>query len=337
MTESKVLYTEEKTDVEEPLLAQRPDWQVWSAYDPDQELMQMYKRLVSAYWTVDEVDLAQDFRDFQDKLNDGERHFLKHVLAFFAASDGLVNENLVENFYSEVTDCASRLFYAFQIAGESVHTEMYAALLKVLIPEQEEQRQLFGAIQHFDAVKKKADWAQKWTNNQIPFAERLVAWAVVEGVLFSGSFCSIFFMKKRGVLPGLCFSNELISRDEGMHCDFACCLFDRLVSKPTPERVLEIVEEAVATEVEFCCEALPVSLLGMNSESMKEYIYFVADRLLVRLGCDKYYRCPNPFTWMELISLQGKTNFFEKRNGEYQKFNVGVSEEDKQFSLDEEF
>lgn len=256
------------------------------------------------------------------KLNNNERHFISHVLAFFAGSDGIVLENLGARFMKEVQLPEARAFYGFQIAIENIHSEMYSLLLEQYIRDPVEKDKLFHAVDTVPVVKKKADWALKWISSAERFAERLVAFACVEGIFFSGSFCSIFWVKKRGLLPGLTFSNELISRDEGLHTDFACLLYDQLENKLPVDRLHEIVKDAVAIEQEFICDALPVDLIGMNSRLMSQYIEFVADRLLVALGAPKVWNSPNPFDWMELISLQGKTNFFEKRVGDYQKAGV---------------
>ena len=298
----------------------------------------MYKKAEASFWTAEEIDLCHDMKDWEQKLNDKERHFISHVLAFFAASDGIVNENLAQNFATEVQWAEARCFYGFQIAIENIHSEMYSLLLECYIRDTEQKMNLFRAIETVPAVKKKADWALKWINQTDSFAERLVAFACVEGIFFSGSFCAIYWLKKRGLMPGLTFSNELISRDEGLHCDFACLLYSLLNSKLDVPRLKEIFCEAVEIEKEFVCEALPVNLIGMNKEMMSEYIDFVADRLLVSLGYEKIYGASNPFEFMELISLQGKTNFFEKRVGEYQK--AGVMDGGRNahaFSLDEDF
>lgn len=283
----------------------------------------MYKTGVASFWTPEEIDLAVDTSDWIDKLSSNERKFLKHVLAFFAASDGIVNENLCENFYREIQNPYIRLFYGFQIAMENIHSETYSLLLSTLVSSKEERSHLFTAIETIPAVQKKAHWALKWIHSSQRFAERLVAFAVVEGIFFSGSFCAIFWLKKRGLMPGLCFSNELISRDEGLHCEFATLLYrDYLVHPLDEETIHVIVREAVDLEKEFICDALSVDLIGMNRTLMSTYIEFVADRLLIALGHQKIYHAKNPFDWMELISLQGKTNFFEKRVSEYQKANV---------------
>ena len=270
-------------------------------------------------------------------MNDGERHFVSHVLAFFAASDGIVNENLANNFLKEVQYAEAKCFYGFQIMMENIHSETYSLLIDSYINDPKEKDHLLRAIETIDCVKKKADWALKWIESD-NFVERLISFAAVEGIFFSGSFCSIFWLKKRGLMPGLSFSNELISRDEGLHCDFACLLYaDHINNKLSQERIYEIILEAVEIEKEFVTVALPVSLIGMNAEMMCQYIDFVADRLLVSLGCKKHYNATNPFDFMEMISLQGKTNFFEKRVAEYQKSGVMSDKESMSFSLDEDF
>jgi len=307
------------------------------------QVWEMYKKAEASFWTAEEIDLAHDMTDWE-KLNDDERHFVSHVLAFFAASDGIVNENLCERFASEVQWPEARCFYGFQIAMENIHSETYSLLIDTYIKDAEKRSHLFNAIETVPCVKKKADWALRWITESTRFAERLIAFAVVEGIFFSGSFCAIFWLKKRGLMPGLTFSNELISRDEGMHCDFACLLYSMLEKKLPAETVQEIVRDAVAHEKEFITEALSVDLIGMNSRMMSQYIEFVADRLLVALGVPKLYNATNPFDWMELISLQGKTNFFEKRVSEYQKAGVMSSVDTKEnalanntFSLDADF
>jgi ribonucleoside-diphosphate reductase beta chain len=295
---------------------------------------EMYKKHEASFWTAEEIDLSGDLHDWAN-LNDGERHFISHILAFFAASDGIVNENLAVNFMSEVQLPEARCFYGFQIMMENIHSETYALLIDTYIKDPREKEHLFHAIDTVPAVKRKAEWALRWIENG-SFAERLVAFAAVEGIFFSGSFCSIFWLKKRGLMPGLTFSNELISRDEGLHCEFACLLY-RMLSHQLPlEQVRKIISDAVEIEKEFITEALPVDLIGMNARLMKQYIEFVADRWLEELGNPKLYHASNPFDFMEMISLQGKTNFFEKRVGDYQKAGV-LSKESQNFSLDEDF
>jgi ribonucleoside-diphosphate reductase beta chain len=299
------------------------------------EIWQMYKKHEASFWTAEEIDLSADLKDWE-RLTADEQHFVKHVLAFFAASDGIVNENLAVNFMREVQLPEARCFYGFQIMMENIHSETYSLLIDTYIKEAAEKRYLFNAIETVPCVKKKADWALRWIENG-SFAERLVAFAAVEGIFFSGSFCSIFWLKKRGLMPGLSFSNELISRDEGLHCDFACLLYSMLEEKLSEEQVQHVIADAVKNEHEFVTDALPVSLIGMNAKLMCQYIEFVADRLLVALGYSKIYNATNPFDFMETISLQGKTNFFEKRVGEYQKAGVMGTKEEKEFKLDEDF
>jgi ribonucleoside-diphosphate reductase beta chain len=302
------------------------------------DLWEWYKKQQACIWTAEEIDLTEDVIDWNTKLTEDERYFIKHILAFFAASDGIVNENLAENFVAEVQYTEAKFFYGFQIMMENIHSETYSLLIDTYIGDQKEKDYLFNAIETFEPVKKKAEWALKWIDNG-SFAERLIAFAAVEGIFFSGSFCSIFWLKKRGLMPGLTFSNELISRDEGLHCDFAVLLHnDHVVNKVPKARIQEIIEYAVEIEKEFITESLPVRLIGMNSEMMSQYIEFVADRLLMELGNDKIYNATNPFDFMDMINLQGKTNFFEKRVGEYQKAGVASNSSSEQtFSTDEDF
>jgi len=300
------------------------------------DIWEFYKKHEASFWTAEEIDLSQDQKDW-DGLNDGERHFISHVLAFFAASDGIVNENLAVNFISRVQYAEAKCFYGFQIMMENIHSETYSLLIDTYIKDPVERDRMLNAIDHIPCVKKKADWALRWIDNG-NFIERVLAFAVVEGIFFSGSFCSIFWLKKRGLMPGLTFSNELISRDEGLHRDFACLLYTRHIKNQLPpETVYALIRDAVEIEKEFVTDALPVSLIGMNSELMCQYIEFVADHLLESLGLDKVYNATNPFDFMDMISLQGKTNFFEKRVGEYQKAGVMSQKEQMSFSLDEEF
>ncbi len=299
------------------------------------QIWDMYKKAEQSFWTAEEVDLHADQQDW-DRLKDDERHFIKHVLAFFAASDGIVNENLAVNFMKEVQLPEARCFYGFQIMMENIHSEMYSLLIDSYIKDNAEKNRLFNAIDTIPCVSKKAEWALRWISNG-SFAERLIAFVAVEGIFFSGSFCSIFWLKKRGLMPGLCTSNEFISRDEGMHCDFACLLYSMLENQLPKSQVTQIITDAVVLEHEFVTDALPVSLIGMNAKLMCQYIEFVADRLLVSLGCEKVYNSTNPFDFMEMISLQGKTNFFEKRVSEYKKAGVGQQKEDNVFKLDEDF
>jgi ribonucleotide reductase beta subunit family protein with ferritin-like domain len=295
----------------------------------------MYKKALACFWTIDEVDLAADIGDWE-RLTNNERHFISHVLAFFAASDGIVNENLAGQFATEVQIPEARCFYGFQIAIENIHSEMYSLLIDTLIRDETKKHHLLNAIETIPAVTKKAEWALKWIDNG-SFPERLIAFAAVEGIFFSGSFASIFWLKKRGLMPGLTFSNELISRDEGMHRDFACLLYGKLEKQLDPKRVQEIISEAVVYEQEFVTDALPVNLIGINCKMMSMYIEFVADHLLASLGVAKIYHTMNPFDWMEMISLEGKTNFFEKRVGEYQKAGVMSSVIERTFDLEAEF
>ncbi len=302
-----------------------------------QDIWQFYKMSEANFWTAEEIDLQQDLQDWNNKLNDDERHFIKHVLAFFAASDGIVNENLAEHFVSEVQYTEAKFFYGFQIMMENIHSETYSLLIDTYITDVKEKDYLFNAIDTLDCVKKKAEWALRWID-QGNFQERLIAFAAVEGIFFSGSFCSIFWLKKRGLMPGLTFSNELISRDEGMHCDFACLLYNKhIVNRLDSSVVKDIITDAVAIEKEFVSDALPVKLIGMNADLMCQYIEYVADRLLIALGQPKVYNAENPFQWMELISIAGKTNFFEKRVGDYQKAGVMGDRKDQVFSIDEDF
>ena len=302
------------------------------------DIWQFYKNAEASFWTAEEVDLSPDLHDWQNKLNDNERFFISRVLAFFAASDGIVNENLAINFLQEVQYPEARCFYGFQIMIENIHSEMYSLLIDTYVKDPAEKDYLLRAIETIPCVTKKAKWALRWITKG-SFAERLIAFAAVEGIFFSGSFCSIFWLKKRGLMPGLTFSNELISRDEGLHCDFDCLLYvNHLQNKLSEETIREIIVDAVAIEKEFVTDALPVKLIGMNAELMCQYIEFVADRLLVALGCNKVWNATNPFDFMELISLQGKTNFFERRVGEYQKTGVAqTNSEQNTFSLDEDF
>ena len=304
------------------------------------EVWRMYKTAMACFWTAEEIDLEEDLAHWSDKLQENERYFIMHVLAFFAASDGIVNENLAERFMQDVQIPEARCFYGFQIMMENVHSEVYSLLIDTYIKDTTKKNMLLRAIDTIPCVKKKAQWALRYIEDQqASFGERLVAFAAVEGIFFSGSFCSIFWLKKRGLMPGLATSNELISRDEGLHCDFACLLFSMLNDKPSPQTVLAIITDAVKIEQEFVTSALPVALIGMNSALMNQYIEFVADRLLVALDQQKHYNTSNPFEWMELISLQGKTNFFEKRVSEYQKAGVmnSIEEAQEKFSMDEDF
>ena len=326
----------EKKYIEEPILKENKDRFVLFPIKYD-EIWKTYKKAQASFWTAEEIDLSGDLKDWE-KLNNGERHFITHVLAFFAASDGIVNENLAVNFMREVQIPEARSFYGFQIMMENIHSETYSLRIDTYIKDPVEKRRIFNAIETVPCIKKKAEWALKWIDSK-NFVERLVAFAAVEGIFFSGSFCSIFWLKKRGLMPGLSFSNELISRDEGLHCDFACLLYKMIKNKLSREKIYEVISDAVEIEKEFVSDSLPVDLIGMNSKLMCQYIEFVADRLIVALGYPKLYQATNPFDFMELISLQGKTNFFEKRVGDYQKAGVMSFNKERSysFSLNEDF
>jgi ribonucleotide reductase beta subunit family protein with ferritin-like domain len=303
-----------------------------------ESVYEMYKKHMAVFWTAEEIDLMADLKDWEN-LNDNERHFISHVLAFFAASDGIVNENLALRFYNDVQIPEARCFYGFQIAMENIHSETYSLLIDTYIKDPKEKDHLFNAVTTLPCVGKKAKWAQKWIGSEASFAERLVAFAAVEGIFFSGSFCSIYWLKKRGLMPGLCTSNEFISRDEGLHCEFACLMHSLLTQEEQldKDRIKMILLEAVEIEKEFITEALPVSLIGINSDTMTQYIEYVCDYWLAHLGCSKHFNTDNPFDWMELISLEGKTNFFEKRVSEYQKAGILGDSSSNQFTLDAEF
>jgi len=321
---------------EEPLLKENPHRYVLFPIQ-DADIWEMYKKAEASFWTAEEIDLAGGLNDW-DSLSHNERHFVSHILAFFAASDGIVNENLAGNFTTEVQSAEARCFYGFQIAVENIHSETYSLLIDTYVKDPKEKTHLLNAIETVPCVQKKARWALQWCDpNNASFAERMIAFAAVEGIFFSGSFCAIFWLKKRGLMPGLSFSNELISRDEGLHCDFACLLYSKMVNKLPESRILELITSAVEMEKEFVSDALPVELIGMNSKLMCQYIEFCADRLLQALGCGKFYQAQNPFEWMEMISLQGKTNFFEKRVGEYSKAGVGGNADEQVFALDCDF
>jgi ribonucleotide reductase beta subunit family protein with ferritin-like domain len=298
------------------------------------DIWEMYKKQIDCFWRAEEIDLSKDSTHWET-LNDDERHFISMILAFFAASDGIVLENLASRFMSEIQVSEARAFYGFQIAMENIHSQTYSLLIETYIKDKEEKHKLFNAIEHFPCIKKKSDWAQKWIHdNRSSFATRLVAFACVEGIFFSGAFCSIYWLKKRGLMPGLTFSNELISRDEALHCEFAILLYSKLLKKIDKSRIHELIKEAVDIETEFICEALPCRLIGMNSEMMTQYIQFVADRLCVQLGYKKIYNASNPFDFMELISLEGKTNMFERKISEYSLANKNSEDA---FSFSEEF
>jgi ribonucleoside-diphosphate reductase subunit M2 len=319
--------------IPEPLLTENPNRYVMFPIS-DNEIWSHYKKMMDSFWRAEEIDLSKDLKHWRT-LNKDEQHFIKHVLAFFAGSDGIVLENLGQRFLSEVQLPEARATYGFQLMMENIHSETYSLLIDTYIKDDAEKTKLFKAIENFPCIKKKADWAIKWIqDNRSSFATRLVAFAAVEGIFFSGSFCSIYWLKKRGLMPGLTFSNELISRDEGMHTDFAVCLFNKLLKKPKRAKIVEIIKEAVAIEKEFICEALPCKLIGMNQKLMSQYIEFVADRLVVQLGFSKIYKVSNPFDFMEMISLEGKTNFFEKRVGDYSLSNTKKNEKTFEITLD---
>lgn len=299
-------------------------------------IWEMYKKAEASFWTAEEIDLSVDLHDWENKLNNNEKYFIKHVLAFFAASDGIVNENLAVNFMNEVQYPEARCFYGFQIMIENIHSETYSLLIDTYIKDATDKQYLFHAIETVPCVNKKAEWALRWIN-QGTFKERLIAFAAVEGIFFSGSFCAIFWLKKRGLMPGLSFANELISRDEGLHCDFACLLYSQLKEKLPLESLQEIITSAIAIEKEFVKDALPVRLIGMNADLMCQYIEFVADRLLNALGSPKIFNVQNPFDFMDLISIPGKTNFFERRVSEYKKSGVMTSRVENVFTTEEEF
>jgi len=320
----------------EPILVENPQRFVLFPI-VHKDLWKLYKNHVAKFWTTEEIDLSSDLSDWEHKFDDKERHFIKYILGFFAASDGIVGENIVENFMKDVQYPEARCFYGFQLAMENIHSETYCLLIDTYISDPKEKNELFHAVENHPSIKKKADWAIRWMKGHVTFAERLVAFAVVEAVFFSGSFCAIFWLKKKGLMPGLTYSNELISRDEGLHCENALTIFnDHIVNKPSEERIHEIIKEAFEIEKEFICEALPWDLEGMNSELMSQYIKFVCDQLCSQLNVEKIFGAKNPFGFMELISMQGKTNFFEKRTGEYSKTGV-IHENNKNFILTADF
>lgn len=313
-------------NIQEPLLTEDESRYVMFPIK-DESIWKMYKKQVDSFWRAEEIDLTKDLTSWKS-LTDEEQFFIKMIIAFFAASDGIVSENLAQRFMGDVQLSEARAFYGFQIAMENIHSETYSLLIETYINNQEEKNKLFSAVQNYPCIRKKADWAIKWIQDKrSSFATRLVAFACVEGIFFSGAFCSIFWLKKRGLMPGLSFSNELISRDEALHCEFAVLLYSKIVKKIKKEKIIEIISEAVSIEKEFICEALPCRLIGMNSELMSQYIEFVADRLLLQLGYDKLYNTANPFPWMELISLNGKTNFFEKKVADYALANKEIKED----------
>jgi ribonucleoside-diphosphate reductase subunit M2 len=317
----------------EPLLAPDDNRFVMFPIKHD-DIWQMYQKQVDCFWRPEEIDLTKDIEHW-NSMNADERHFVSMILAFFAASDGIVLENLASRFMNEVQVSEARAFYGFQIAMENIHSTTYSLLIETYIKDQMEKHKLFNAIEHFPCIKKKSDWAQKWIHdNRSSFATRLVAFACVEGIFFSGAFCSIFWLKKRGLMPGLTFSNELISRDEALHCEFAILLYSKLVKKMDKVRIHEIIKEAVEIETEFICEALPCKLIGMNAELMTQYIQFVADRLCIQLGYKKIYNVENCFDWMQMISLESKCNFFEKRVSDYALANKSA---ENAFEFSEDF
>ena len=319
-------------NIQEPILTENPNRFVLFPIQHD-DLWELYKKAQASYWTAEEINLEEDLYDWEHKLNDDERHFIKHVLAFFAASDGIVNENLAENFVNEVQYTEAKFYYGFQIMMENIHSESYSLMIDTYIKNPEEKAKLFEAVENFPAIKKKADWALKWIESD-SFVERLIAFAAVEGIFFSGSFCSIFFMKNRGLLKGLCDFNELISRDESSHCSYACTLHnDHIINKVSEERIKEILLSALEIEKEFILESLPVKLIGMNSDLMSQYLEYVTDNLLVDLKCEKVFNTKNPFPWMSNISMEGKTNFFERRVTHY-KIERGSAD---QITMDADF
>ena len=300
------------------------------------DIWKMYKKAMASFWVPEEIDLSNDYDDYM-KLSDDERYYINHILAFFAASDGIVNENLVERFCNEVQLLEAKFFYGFQVAIENIHSETYSLLIDTLIKDKDEKNKLLNAIETIPSIKKKADWALRWIGDKSSFGERCIAFAAVEGIFFSGAFCSIFWLKKRGLMPGLCQSSERSSRDEGLHTEFAVLMHSHLQYKPSKKRITEIIIEAVTIEKEFITESLPCSLIGMNSELMKKYIEYVADRLLQMLNVDKVYNSSNPFDFMEMISVQGKTNFFEKRVSEYSNVSNPEMKSKHEFTLDDDF
>ena len=330
---------EKKERDTEPLLAENKDRFVLFPIEHD-DIWDFYRRAVANFWVPEEVNFSDDIGHWSAKLNDDERHFVKQVLAFFAASDGIVNENLAEDFLAKVQYTEAKFFYGFQVAVENIHSHTYSLFIDTYITDKAERDRLFRAVETIPSVKKKADWALRWIERG-NFVERLIAFAVVEGIFFSGSFCSIFWLKHRGLMPGLSFANQLISRDEGLHRDFACLLYREHITHKLPEEQLfGIIREAVAFEKEFITESLPARLIGMNADSMSQYIEYVTDHLLTELGLPKMFNAANPFDFMDMISLEGKTNFFERRVSEYQKSGVATGGEkggDGGFSLDEEF
>jgi ribonucleoside-diphosphate reductase subunit M2 len=335
--EVKILKNEENVEKSDELVLSEEEQRYVIFPIKYDKIWEMYKKAEANFWTAEELDLSKDKKDFNEKMNDNERYFIENILAFFAASDGIVNENLGERFYNEIQIQEAKFFYGFQIAVENIHSETYSLLIETYVKDIIKKDKLFNAIDTIPSVKKKADWALKWINDKdASLGTRIIAFAAVEGIFFSGSFCSIFWLKKRGLMPGLCHSNELISRDEGLHTEFAVLIYSMLKNKPSKETIYEIIKEAVELEKEFITESLPCNLIGMNMVLMKQYIEYIADRLLLMLGLDKIYHKENPFEWMELISVQGKTNFFEKRVGEYANI-VKSNQNDNVFDLNEDF
>lgn len=331
---SHKLYMEPLFDTSNTTMGER--YTLFPISSQEEDLYKFYKKAVGSFWTVEEIDFSKDKEDWE-KLDEKEQHFIKHILAFFAGSDGIVQENLATKFQSEVQSPVARLFYGIQNAMEGIHSETYSLLIDQYVKDKDEQMKYFRAIDEIPAIRKKALWALKWINNTDSYASRLAAFACVEGIFFSGAFCAIYWVKKRGLLPGLTFSNELISRDEGLHTEFAIAMYSKLRNKLTTEELKDIITEAVSIEKEFILEALPCSLIGMNARDMSVYIEFVADRLAVQLGIGKIYKASNPFDFMDLISLEGKTNFFEKKVSEYSKPGVGMKQEDMTVRFDEDF
>ena len=324
-----------KMSLGEPILQQTENYCLFPIKHND--IWSMYMKSVDCFWRTEEIDLSKDLNDWNEKLDDNERYFIKMILAFFASSDGLVNFNLGERFLNEVGIQEAKCFYSFQLFIENIHAQTYGVLIDTYIRDDVEKMKCFNAINEYDCIKEKADWCLKYINSEDDFATRLMCFAIVEGVFFSGAFCSIFWLKKRGLLQGLCFSNELISRDEALHTEFAVLLYSKLINKVPKEKVYSIFKEAVEIEQQFICNALPCRLVGMNADLMKDYIEFIADRLLVQLGYSKLWNTKNPFTFMEMISLEGKTNFFEKRVGDYALANKTGMGDEKIFDLEAVF
>jgi ribonucleotide reductase beta subunit family protein with ferritin-like domain len=322
--------------VEEPLLKYNPNRFVLFPIKYN-DIWEYYKKAEASFWTAEEIDLSKDIYDWEKRLTDNERNFIEYVLAFFVSADGIVNENLIQKFSNEIQIPEARCFYGFQIMIENIHSEVYSLLIDTYIKDNVKKEKLFNSLETIPCIHKKSEWCLKWINDKNTFVERLIAFSCVEGIFFSGAFASIYWLKKRGLMPGLTFSNELISRDEGLHTDFACCLFGHIINKPDEIIVKNIINDAVNIEKKFMLEALPVKLIGMNSKLMIQYIEYVSDRLLLSLGYSKLFNVLNPFDFMELISLQGKTNFFEKRVSEYQKNGIMSNTENNIFTLNADF